>query len=176
MTGGGPFVLTYTIKDEFGRTATASITVTVLVRRDNRPPTAKDDLAGTTFNNPVTVDVLANDNDADGDAITLDSIRSRRPGRRASSAPPCGSPPAGFEGLAASFKYTISDTAVRGPPPPFSSRSRPGFSYRPLLSPDLVPPPLLTGATTTIRPTDNDIDPDAPNSELRVSYLGSPPD
>ena len=34
-------------------------------------------------------------------------------------------PPAGFEGLA-SFKYTISDTAGEGPPPPFSSRSRPG--------------------------------------------------
>ena len=78
---------------------------------DNRPPTAKDDLAGTTFNNPVTVDVLANDNDADGDAITLDSIRAAggRAGehRRHRRAVP---PPAGFEGLA-SFKYTISDTA-----------------------------------------------------------------
>ena len=176
LTGGGPFVLTYTIKDEFGRTATASITVTVLVRPpDNRPPTAKDDLAGTTFNNPVTVDVLANDNDADGDAITLDSTMQPAAGqasivgtavrfhlRQAS------------KGLLA-FKYTISDTAGEV----HRHRSHPGRArvlVSPIANPDLVPPPLLTGATTTIRPTDNDIDPDAPNSELRVSYLGSPPD
>ena len=67
LTGGGPFVLTYTIKDEFGRTATASITVTVVLRPPvNRPPAAKDDLAGTTYNTPITIDVLANDTDPDG--------------------------------------------------------------------------------------------------------------
>ena len=114
LTGGGPFVLTYTIKDEFGRTATASITVTVVPRPPvNRPPAAKDDLAGTTYNTPITIDVLANDTDPDGDAVTLDSITQPTAGTGQASI--VGSvvryaPPPSFDGLA-SFKYTISDTA-----------------------------------------------------------------
>ncbi len=171
-------MLTYTIKDEFGRTATASITVTVVVRPpDNRPPAAKDDLAGTTFNTPVTIDVLANDNDPDGDTITLDSIT--QPAAGAGQASIVGTavrftPPAGFEGLA-SFKYTISDTAGAKSTATVLIQVAPRVQVSPVANPDLVPPPLLTGATTTIRPTDNDIDPDAPNSELRVSVLGSTP-
>ena len=143
LTGGGPFVLTYTIKDEFGRTATASITVTVVVRPpDNRPPAAKDDLAGTTFNTPVTIDVLANDTDADGDTITLDSIT--QPAAGAGQASIVGSvvrftPPAGFEGLA-SFKYTISDTAGAKSTATVLIQVAPRVQVSPIANPDLVPP------------------------------------
>lgn len=40
----------------------------------NNPPVAGDDSAETTINNPVTIDVLANDSDPDGDPLTVDSI------------------------------------------------------------------------------------------------------
>ncbi len=41
---------------------------------ENNPPGAGDDFAETTQEVPVIVDVLANDSDPDGDALTLDSI------------------------------------------------------------------------------------------------------
>src|SRR5207302_111899 len=51
----------YTVKDSAGATSNPA-TVTVVVNR----PTANDDFADTDGNNPVTVDVLANDTDPDG--------------------------------------------------------------------------------------------------------------
>lgn len=41
--------------------------------RINNPPNAEDDSAQTTINQPVTIDVLANDSDPDGDPLTVDS-------------------------------------------------------------------------------------------------------
>jgi uncharacterized repeat protein (TIGR01451 family) len=63
----GTNVFTYTISDGFGGTATASVTVAVT----NRPPVAVNDFASTTENVSVTVPVLVNDSDPDGDALTI---------------------------------------------------------------------------------------------------------
>ncbi len=60
--GVGHDTFTYTVRDAAGNTSNAA-TVTVRV---NGPPTAADDTAATLENEPVTVDVLANDADADG--------------------------------------------------------------------------------------------------------------
>jgi hypothetical protein len=51
-----------------------SATVTVLVASVNDPPVAADDSASTDEDTPVTIDVLANDTDADGDALSVDSV------------------------------------------------------------------------------------------------------
>lgn len=40
----------------------------------NNPPTATDDSAQTQVNTSVTIDVLANDSDPDGDTVLLDSF------------------------------------------------------------------------------------------------------
>ena len=63
---------TYTVSDESGVTATATVTVTVLPVND--PPEAVDDEAETLEDEAVVVDVLANDTDADGDPIRVVSV------------------------------------------------------------------------------------------------------
>lgn len=59
---------TYTITDS-KTTATATVTVTV-----NRPPVAAPDAAQTEVSLAVTIPVLANDDDPDGDLVVLDSV------------------------------------------------------------------------------------------------------
>jgi uncharacterized repeat protein (TIGR01451 family) len=66
-TNVGPATISYTISDGFGGSSTATITVSVT----NLPPTLVDDSAATTKNIPVTIPVLANDTDPNGDPLTL---------------------------------------------------------------------------------------------------------
>ncbi|HEX7181652.1 MAG TPA: Ig-like domain-containing protein [Thermoanaerobaculia bacterium] len=63
---------TYTINDGNGNYATATVTVTITPVQD--PPTAVNDSASTVEDTPVTVAVLANDSDVDGDAISLIAV------------------------------------------------------------------------------------------------------
>lgn len=52
-------VFTYTVTDSAGNTATATVTVRILL--PDRPPAAVDDRVETKVDTPVTIDVLAND-------------------------------------------------------------------------------------------------------------------
>ena len=63
---------TYTVTDEEGTSATATVSVDVAAY--NRAPVAGDDERSTTGNAPLTIDVLANDSDPDGDALRVISI------------------------------------------------------------------------------------------------------
>ncbi|WP_419858624.1 SwmB domain-containing protein [Candidatus Palauibacter irciniicola] len=63
---------TYTADDGNGGTASASVEVTV--RPVNDVPTAVDDEASTNEDEAVTVNVLANDTDPDGDGLRLVSV------------------------------------------------------------------------------------------------------
>ncbi len=60
---------TYVVGDGSGLTARAAVDVTVLPVDD--PPLAGDDAADTPEDTPVTIDVLSNDSDPDGDALAL---------------------------------------------------------------------------------------------------------
>ncbi|NNF10470.1 MAG: tandem-95 repeat protein [Acidimicrobiia bacterium] len=68
----GPDTLTYTVCDPGGLCDTAEIVIAV--GPDNDPPVAKDDTATTDEDVPVTVDVLANDADVDGDVLTVTDV------------------------------------------------------------------------------------------------------
>ncbi len=100
---------TYTIRDSFGATATATVRLTPLPR-PNRAPLAHDDAASTAIGTPVRIDVLANDSDPDGDALVLEGAATPAHGSVATNAD--GSltytPAPGFEG-SDSFAYTVSD-------------------------------------------------------------------
>jgi len=60
----------YRIIDGFGGTNSATVFITVT----NRPPVATNDFASTSKNAAVTIPVLANDGDPDGDALTIISV------------------------------------------------------------------------------------------------------
>jgi hypothetical protein len=65
----GTITCTYGINDGHGLTSSASLTVTVTAVND--APKAGADAASTPEDMPVTVNVLANDSDLDGDALSV---------------------------------------------------------------------------------------------------------
>ncbi|MGH8171781.1 MAG: Ig-like domain-containing protein, partial [Rhodanobacteraceae bacterium] len=99
---------TYTIDDGRGGTASANVTVTVGAR-PNQPPVANDDAATTVAPAPVTINVLTNDSDPDGDPLTLQSVTQPASGSAAiSGTVVVYTPAAGFVGTD-TFDYTIND-------------------------------------------------------------------
>ncbi|MEM7455662.1 MAG: Ig-like domain-containing protein [Planctomycetota bacterium] len=67
----GTQTFTYTVTDQFDDSETNTVVVTVVPQNDN--PVATDDIATTPETTPVTVDVLGNDSDSDGDPLTITS-------------------------------------------------------------------------------------------------------
>ncbi len=67
----GTIVVTFTIADGDGLTATAQLSLTVLPPL-NRPPLARDDSTEVANGASVTVPVLFNDSDPDGDPLDID--------------------------------------------------------------------------------------------------------
>ena len=63
--------LTYTIRNSQGKTAQAN--VDILVRPENTAPVATDDSGSTLKDTAISVNVLANDLDVDGDTLTIAS-------------------------------------------------------------------------------------------------------
>jgi len=62
----------YSIDDGFGGTASATVSITVTAQ--NKPPLAVADSVTISSGDSVVVDVLANDGDPDGDAISIISV------------------------------------------------------------------------------------------------------
>jgi hypothetical protein len=105
----GADAFTYTISDGNGASSTATVSVTVTPVNDS--PVAAGDAATTAAGSPVTVSVLANDSDIDGDVLSVASVTQPANG----SATISGSgttvtytPAAGFSGQD-SFGYTVRD-------------------------------------------------------------------
>ena len=90
----------------------ASVTLVSSTRFDaeDRAPTASADNASTGRGRPVDIDVLANDSDADGDALSVESVT--QPPHGTASVEADGAirytPAAGFQGPDG-FSYTVSD-------------------------------------------------------------------
>ncbi|RLF93354.1 hypothetical protein DRN50_07370, partial [Thermococci archaeon] len=104
----GQDILTYQINDTHNAKSTAQVFITV--NNVNDPPVAVDDSFTTQEDTPVTVDVLSNDYDVDGDKIDINSIKS--PPTNGSAAIEQGhikyTPDTGYIGVD-SFVYEISD-------------------------------------------------------------------
>ncbi len=64
----------YTITDNNGGTASATVSVIVSAPPVNNPPDAVEDSVATDFDKAITVNVLANDTDPDGDTLSVLSI------------------------------------------------------------------------------------------------------
>ena len=103
-------VFSYTIDDGHGHTATGAISVTINCANDT--PSAVDDAAATPEDTPVTIQVLANDTDPDGDTLSLTAVGTASHGTAsANGAAVVYTPNAGYCGPD-SFTYTASDSAL----------------------------------------------------------------
>jgi len=101
----GTDTFTYTVRDAGGAEATAEVTVTVV----NDAPTAQPDSAETRVGEPVTIDVLANDSDPNGDALSLVTVSSASNGTATIEGDDVRYTPAdGFSGTD-TFTYTVRD-------------------------------------------------------------------
>jgi hypothetical protein len=101
----------YQVSDGKGGTATGTATVTV-AGKPNAVPVAGNDAANTAYNTPVSVKVLGNDTDADGDTLSISSFDDKSANGGAVTKDASGNlvytPKDGFSGTD-TFKYTVSD-------------------------------------------------------------------
>ncbi|MDD5265141.1 MAG: Ig-like domain-containing protein, partial [Candidatus Bipolaricaulis sp.] len=103
----GEDAFTYTVADGNGGTDTATVTVTVIAVND--APIAQDDAAATSEETAVTVDVLGNDRDPDGDDLAVQSVNQPSHGAVANGRSAVTyTPQVGYSGTDA-FSYTVSD-------------------------------------------------------------------
>ncbi|WP_306224535.1 Ig-like domain-containing protein [Bosea beijingensis] len=121
---GGLYAVTVTAADAAGNAVSRSFTITVT----NPAPTAVDDLRSTGENAPATGNVISNDNDPDGDTLTVIAVGASGNGVGTPAAGSAGGsftiladgsytfdPGTAFDDLAAgqaretSISYTISD-------------------------------------------------------------------
>ncbi len=106
---------TYTINDGKGGTATATVAVTIkaapVIVPTNNAPVAVDDVFIVPCKTSLVLDVLSNDTDKDGDALTITSVT--QPSKAAISISANGKTltynPTGVCFVHDSFTYTISD-------------------------------------------------------------------
>jgi VCBS repeat-containing protein len=118
---------TYTVTDDYGITDTATVTIIINGVYDppdddpaayhppvyyppvNHPPVAVDDSATTPQDTAVTIDILGNDSDPDGDTLTLASVGPAGSGSITDNGTSVTyTPDPGFSGID-TFSYTISD-------------------------------------------------------------------
>ncbi|MCK5828267.1 tandem-95 repeat protein, partial [Candidatus Bipolaricaulota bacterium] len=97
---------TYTVSDNNGGIATANVSITVAAVNDR--PVAQDDSASTDEEDSITIPVLANDSDSDGDALSIQSTTQPTHGSVVNNGTSVTyTPSANFNG-SDSFTYTIS--------------------------------------------------------------------
>ena len=139
----------YTVTDGKGGLATATITVSVA----NAAPIAGDDFAATPPRTAIVLDILSNDNDANGDALTVTAVTQPAGGVVVINADRTitFTPADAFRGTAV-FTYTISDgtdsaTATVEVVVPNTS---------PVAVPDFASTPTNTAATVAVLANDLD--------------------
>ncbi|MBN1976087.1 MAG: tandem-95 repeat protein [Anaerolineae bacterium] len=165
----GSHPVTLRVTDSHGATATQSFTITVA--NVNDPPRARDDNAATSELTPVSVNVLSNDSDLDGDTVALVAVGVPLFGSAAISGNAVVYTPANRSGnYNAVFTYTISDgtlndtgsvivavTALDGPPfisNVLNQRTSPGVPVGPL-SFTVSDPDTPVGALTLQKASSN---------------------
>jgi len=103
----GADALEYEIDDGFGGVATARLALTVESVNDD--PVAARDVASTELESAVTIDVLANDRDPDGDPLSVVAVSAAGNGTaELAGGAVLYTPGAEFQGVD-SFLYTVSD-------------------------------------------------------------------
>ena len=100
--------VTYTVSDGFGGIATGTVTVTISAAVNN-VPVAVDDAGDAANAGTVEISVLANDSDADGNALTIDSVTQGNNGTAAITSGGVTYTHDGSATTSDTFTYTVSD-------------------------------------------------------------------
>ncbi|MFP5246288.1 MAG: Ig-like domain-containing protein, partial [Thermoanaerobaculia bacterium] len=103
----GPMSFAYVVRDPKGATSSAIVSVNVAGVQD--APVANADVANAESATPVTINVLANDSDADGDALTISAVTQGTFGRVTNNGTSVTYSPGGGFASQDSFTYTVSD-------------------------------------------------------------------
>ena len=162
----GNDVFTYTVSDGV---LSASALVTVTVRSVNDPPTAANDAITTTEDSAVTIAVLDNDGDLEGDSLFVSGVGSAADGALATDGVEIVyTPAADFYGSDA-FTYTVGDSGGATDVGTVSVTVSPVND-----KPDAVNDVATTSEETAIEISvlSNDSDPE--NDPLSVTSVGSP--
>ena len=171
----GTDTFTYTISDGNGGTDTATVHVTVSDTggAGNTDPKANDDKRSTECRTPITIDVLANDTDADGDSLTITDVSNFNDG----TAEIVGNkivftPNSDACGKTGKFTYTISDgnggTDTAKVKIKIGDAASGGGNEAPVANDDKA---SAACSAITINVLDNDSDPDG--DALRIMSVGN---
>jgi hypothetical protein len=149
-------------------TASANVTVTV-TQPANRAPIANPDAATTDSSTPVTIAVLANDTDPDGNTLSVVAVTVPAGGtaRINPDKTVTFTPAAGFVGTA-TFGYTVSDGAATASANVTVTVTQPP-NRAPTANPDTATTPVTSAVAIIVLANDTDPDGDA----LTVSAVGS---
>jgi hypothetical protein len=166
----------YTLCDPTGVCANATITFVVTPLATNNTPVAVDDASTTAFETPVTTTVLANDNDPDGDPLTVTISVQSADGNAVVNGDNTitFTPNAGFSGTT-TYTYQICDN---GSPALCATAivtitvNAAGINSAPNATDDITFTAFETPTTTGV--TSNDDDPDGDN--LTVTIVTQSPD
>jgi hypothetical protein len=163
----GSDAFTYTVSDGNGGSATAQVMVTILPVND--PPAAGGDSALTAEDTPVSIAVLVNDFDSDGDLLAIAAVGQPANGAAVvAGAQIVYTPAADFHGADA-FVYTISDGNGGQASAQVVVVVTP-VNDDPIAQPDSAATSLGTAVTIAVLANDSDVDGDA----LSVSALSQP--
>lgn len=160
---------TYTIEDGRGGNATATVRMTVTAL-PNQSPVATDDVASATFSAPVTIDVLDNDSDADGDPLTIVSVTQPTTGSVAIAGNSIVYTTSATFPTVDSFTYTIEDGRGGSATATVSVTVAGTPNQPPVAAPDAVATPVNTPVTLDVLA--NDTDPDG--DPLTISSVTQP--
>lgn len=103
----GSATISYRIEDARKSISDAIVTVSV-TEKVNQAPVVQSDRAETTIGKPITIDVIGNDTDIDGDALTVVSVTATQGEATIQSNKVRYVPPAGFVGSVI-VTYVVSD-------------------------------------------------------------------
>ena len=168
---------TYKISDGHSHEAIGRVTVNVLLEALPKAPSARDDFADTETDQPVTIDVLANDTDPSGGGrphLTTNPVcagggeAKRTPDDRVTFTPP--------RGLTGTFgcKYSVSnDQGFRAEASIIVTVTDPPLGNRqPIITDSAMHPPVPLGQTLTLNANALADDPDGDG--LVFSAVGKP--
>ncbi len=157
----------YTLRDSVGATDTATVTITVASIND--APDAVDDNVSTNEDNAITVSVLSNDSDVDGDTLNVTTTSNPSDGAIQVNGNNITYTPDGNFNGSDSFTYTISD-GNGGSDTATVSIIVNAVNDAPVAQDDPVSTNEDTAITISVLNNDNDVDPDT----LSISATTNP--